>query len=122
MTRDELETAILKAKDLGSVEKECNEWFSKHHDKNYLTKGLNSNEFTFPALKEELLVSRALRAGYLELNPIPVNNFMNEAALKALLAFFEARARVSAGAETAFWSMHIDALRAAMSKRGIKVL
>jgi hypothetical protein len=120
MTRDELEANILKSKDIDSIERESNAWFSKYHDKNYATKGLKPGEYTLASIKEELLLSRALRAGYMELNPIPVNKFMNETALKALLAFFDARARGCMGAEGALWSLHADALRTAMASRGLK--
>ena len=122
MTRDELEALILKAKDLDSIAKESNEWFSKYHDRNYLTKGLQSGEYTHASLKDEITLARSLRASYLALDLVPVNKFMNESALRALLAFFDAQARGSGGgALGASWSMHADALRSAMANRGLKV-
>lgn len=121
MMRDELEALILKAKDLDSIAKESNEWFSKYHDKNYLTKGLQPSEYTYASIKDEILLARALRTGYLKLDPVPVNKFMNETALKVLLAFFDAQARVSSGTLGASWSMHADALRSAMATRGLKI-
>lgn len=121
MTRDELEATILKSTDMNSVERESNEWFSKYHDKNYTTKGLKPGEYTFATIKDEIQLSRMLRSGYLQLNPLPVNKFMNESALIALLAFFEARAKGSSQAEGALWSLHADALRTAMTSRGLKI-
>jgi hypothetical protein len=121
MTRDELEALILKAKDLETIAKESNEWFSKYHDKNYLTKGLQTSEYTYASIKDEILLARALRTGYLKLDPVPVNKFMNETALKALLAFFDAQASISSGVLGASWSMHADALRGAMASRGLKI-
>lgn len=121
MTRDELEALILKAKDLDSIAKESNEWFSKYHDRNYLTKGLQPGEFTYASIKDEILLARAFRTGYLKLDLVPVNKFMNETALKALLAFFDAQAKLGSGALGASWSMHADALRSAMASRGLKI-
>ena len=63
MTRDELETTILKAKDIDSIARESNEWFSKYHDKNFMTKGLQPGEYTHASIKDEITLMRALRNG-----------------------------------------------------------
>ncbi len=122
MTRDELETTILKAKDIDSIARESNEWFSKYHNKNFITKGLQQGEYTHASIKDEITLMRALRTAYLQLDPVPVNKFMDETALKALLAFFDAQSRASGGvgALGASWSMHAEALRMAMADRGLK--
>jgi hypothetical protein len=116
MTQDEIEEVILKGK---ATDKDTGEWFSKYHDKNYSVKGLNENEYTDSTVKEEIQISRGIRSKYLLLNLIDVNAYMNETALRALLLFFEAEQRQSAASEKVYWSFHSNALRHALTQRGI---
>jgi hypothetical protein len=116
MTQDELEDAITKGR---ASDKETGDWFAKYHDANYPYKGLGAGEFTLAAIREEISISRSLRAGYSQLDLVAVNAFLNESALKSLLQFFLARKGASGGAERSHWSLHAVALGRALKERGI---
>lgn len=116
MTQDEIEEIILKGR---AADRDTREWFSKYHDKSYSFKGLNDNEYTDSAVKEEIQTSRAIRSKYLLLDLVDINAFMNETALRALLRFFEAQREQSGDGERVHWSLHANALRRAMTQRGI---
>lgn len=116
MTQDEIEEVILKGK---ATDKDTREWFSKYHDKNFSVKGLGENEYTDSTVKEEIQISRAFRSKYLLLNLLDVNAYMNETALRALLLFLESGQRQSAANEKVYWSFHLNALRHALTQRGI---
>lgn len=116
MTQDELEDSILHGR---SSDAETRVWYSKFHDPAFSYKGLGDGEFTLAAIREEIGISRSLRMGYTHLELSPMNAFLNESALKALLQFFTVHKSAAAGAERSQWSLHATALERALKERGI---